>query len=698
VLLSRVRTAGGLVGLVDRHPGVVAAGIGVATWLFIQLDFARYFVANDDVAMLEIANGRLFGHPSEHLVFINVALGFLLRELYIVLPSLPWYAILLQLLDVVAVAVIVYLALARSADRRWLVGAVLLDLVAFQLTFLIGLTFTSVALLLAGAGCLLFVFAPAAQERPSVITGAIAGSCVGLAVLLRLASAQAILLALAPLLVWAAVRSRPRSRLVAFVSVLALVGGGGLLAERLYLGSDPGWEHYRQYNLARGALHDTDRLVLDHQLRPVLARIGWSANDLQAFKDWLFADEHVYSLPKLRAIDHATSLDIDQPLTTLLRTRLWDPYQVDWLALALVAAISLVLASVRRRWLMLATTATFLGVLAYLAVFVRLPTRVGAPLLCVLAVALVLLAATDARERVDPQRWQLGPLVLCCVLAVFAVASLRDAARTDPQVAPSQVRLTSLYDQMYGIDPSGTYIAAGATLPYQDLPLFTESRDLPPADVILLGWDTNSPDFQAKLTRARIPNIYAAVAGGGHVYLVTNPVNFTRGVFESFVAQHYGWHGRLRLGADFGDGTVAQSGLYDYSIDPFHAQLHERLDGRPVGQYSIVQQPRGRVEGWATVSGERYIAGWAADPTTAEAPTTVVLMVDGSPLAVSQPTIARSDIVGDAATRFGVRNGFQLMLPAALPRTVRDVRIFALFGNRAVELPVSPSVLPALQP
>jgi hypothetical protein len=359
-----VRTAGGLVRLVDRHPGVVATSIGVATWLFIQLDFTRYFVANDDVAMLEIANGRLFGHPSEHLVFINVALGFLLRELYIVLPSLPWYTILLQFLDVVAIAVIVYLALARSADRRWLVAVVLLDLVAFQLTFLIGLTFTSVALLLAGAGCLLFVFAPAALERPSVITGAVAGSCVGVAVLLRLGSAQAILLALAPLLVWAAIRCRPRSRLVAFVSVLALVGGGGLFAERLYLGSDTGWEHYRQYNLARGALHDTDRVIPDRQLGPVLARIGWTPNDLQAFTYWLFADEHVYSLRNLRAIDNATSLDIDQPFTALLRTRLWDSYQVDWLALAMVAAVCLALASARRRWLMLATMAAFLGRLA----------------------------------------------------------------------------------------------------------------------------------------------------------------------------------------------------------------------------------------------------------------------------------------------------------------------------------------------
>jgi hypothetical protein len=557
---SRVRTAEGLSGLVDRHPGIVAGVIGIATWLVIQLDFTRYIVANDDTAMLEIANGRLFGHPSEHLVFINVSLGFLLRELYIVIPSVPWYAILLQLLDIVAVAVVVYLALVRSTDRRWLVAAVLLNLVAFQLTFLIGLTFTSVALFLSGAGCLLFVFASGVQTRQARVAGGVAGACLGVGVLLRLASAEAILLATAPLIVWAAIRTRPRTRLVAFVAVLALVGGGGLLAERLYLGSNPGWEHYRQYNLARGALHDTDRLVLDRQLRPVLTRIGWSANDLQAFKEWLFADENVYSLKHLRAIDHATSLDVDQPITTLLRTRLWDPYQVDWLALALVAAACLALASVRRRWLMLATTASFLGVLGYLAVFVRLPTRVGAPLVCVLAVALVLLAASEPSRRLESQRWQLGPLVVCCVLAVFAVASLRDAARADPQAAPSQARLSSLYYQMNAIDPLGTYVAAGATLPYQDLPLFQESRQLPPADVIVLGWDTNSPDFKAKLARARMSNLYAAIAAGGHVYFVTNPPNFTRGTFESFVAQHYGWHGRLRLVADFGDGTVAQSG------------------------------------------------------------------------------------------------------------------------------------------
>ena len=50
------------------------------------------YETNDDVSMSMIASGTGIGvQPDEHLVFTHVAIGLLLKYLYIQMPSIPWY-------------------------------------------------------------------------------------------------------------------------------------------------------------------------------------------------------------------------------------------------------------------------------------------------------------------------------------------------------------------------------------------------------------------------------------------------------------------------------------------------------------------------------------------------------------------------------------------------------------------------------
>ena len=53
------------------------------------------FGTNDDVGMSQIANGGFTGAPSEHLIFINAVLGFALKFLYTIIPSIQWYSVLM---------------------------------------------------------------------------------------------------------------------------------------------------------------------------------------------------------------------------------------------------------------------------------------------------------------------------------------------------------------------------------------------------------------------------------------------------------------------------------------------------------------------------------------------------------------------------------------------------------------------------
>lgn len=53
------------------------------------------FGTNDDVGMSQIANGGFTGAPSEHLIFINTVLGFTLKFLYTIIPTIQWYSVLM---------------------------------------------------------------------------------------------------------------------------------------------------------------------------------------------------------------------------------------------------------------------------------------------------------------------------------------------------------------------------------------------------------------------------------------------------------------------------------------------------------------------------------------------------------------------------------------------------------------------------
>lgn len=63
--------------------------------IYIVLDIPFTFYNNDDFFLKQIASGELTGTPETHLLHIGYFTGVILSTLYKILPTIPWYGILL---------------------------------------------------------------------------------------------------------------------------------------------------------------------------------------------------------------------------------------------------------------------------------------------------------------------------------------------------------------------------------------------------------------------------------------------------------------------------------------------------------------------------------------------------------------------------------------------------------------------------
>jgi hypothetical protein len=93
----------------------------------------------------------------------------------------------------------------------------------------------------------------------------------------------------------------------------------------------------------------------------------------------------------------------------------------------------------------------------------------------------------------------------------------------------------------------------------------------------------------------------------------------------------------------------------------------------------------GRIDSGSGAGGNGRISGWAVDPATGAVPELIVVMDDGRLAGLTLPSWPRRAVAEDIGlTPRNQRIGFDLA-----PRDsagAGDVRVFAVFGDRAIEL------------
>ena len=535
---------------------------------------------NDDFEMLRMSSGMMTGEPSEYLVFSNILVGRVLKQLYRWRADVPWYGVHLYAAHFLAMTGLLYAFLRRSPRAEAMLLFLLLFLF-FELPLLLQLQFTSTAIVTVAAGiCLLLL--NGGRDRPWL--AAICGT--GLIVLGALIRHEASVLAagiLTPLVAYQIMTHRSFRTLF----WLALAGGLVVAAARYDEGvyrRSSAWSAFLDYNAVRSPIHDTP-LVRYEEQRIFFNRIGWSENDLRAFELWFLCDKGFYSAESLKTINAALSPTIkarkDWP--QYLAANLFVQEKAVAVTLTMLLLAAFLAAGDRWRVLLVAamTVAVSAAAFSYLSMYSKFPPRIAAPSLLVLNLAfcfqalsahgatsklrgglfgydvrLRLLGALSAaptgttRGRRLPFRVEL-PITSRGIAALLIVtllgSHLLHASRavtalshlTRRQQEQFDDMLTTIDRNIVAKNPEAVFAVGGGSFPYRWMSPLDSGDRIRRFRLMGIGWSTHSPSYEQTLSRYGITDLTRALVENPNVYLILAPGEREERI-PRYYAEHFG--------------------------------------------------------------------------------------------------------------------------------------------------------------
>ena len=132
--------------------------------LFNVFFYCRYHTV-DDVFMEMIACGA-FGKPDQHLIYINVIPGFLLKALYSIFQRVPWYSLMQIIFSILSFSSVMYVFFNREDSIKYLI---LMVIVAVSYEAYTRVQFTKTAAFLTVAGYTLIVYCIEKKQENTIL-------------------------------------------------------------------------------------------------------------------------------------------------------------------------------------------------------------------------------------------------------------------------------------------------------------------------------------------------------------------------------------------------------------------------------------------------------------------------------------------------------------------------------------------------
>lgn len=260
---------------------------------------------NDDIGMflIESGNGSMLS-SSEYVVFSNILLAKVLKNLNLIDNRIPWHTLYIIISIFFAYTIIFYALIKRFS----LIAATALYLFvffAYGLDGIIMLQFTKTASSITIAAYMLLLYDYEKETQAIFYLSWRRFLCVALLVfssLVRFDSFFLISIIIAPIFLFILWKNRLvfMEKIVVVSAAFILIIGAAYFNTKAY----KAWGNFMEYNVVRANIVDYDALdkINSQERAEILRQVNWTDLEMNSIKSWIFCDKDIYSYDKLKTV------------------------------------------------------------------------------------------------------------------------------------------------------------------------------------------------------------------------------------------------------------------------------------------------------------------------------------------------------------------------------------------------------------
>lgn len=499
------------------------------------LFFKPYFLVNDDVWELLISKGvGIAARPDEHLVFTNVLIGLLLKNLFTWAPGANWYG----WYQIAAEFLSFWALLAGLLLRPSWAFKMLLFALSYFLVYLFyyqQLNFTIISALAFQGGLFLaaHLFEETEAPLPRVKILILGFTCILLSSVIRWESFVLSVLTAIPFMAGMAAPKNFAFPKRALLCLLVALLAAACLYDHFYYERNASWKEFVRFNHAASAAIDWRDLDYNPKTKPIFEHDGWTFNDFNLFKNWYFLDDKKYNPQTLEEISAHFPLGKKGYLPLLLRSfASADIYQNIFLC---TIAFALFCASHRRK-LLLGSVLWNVFLVLLLILFAKPNERLLLPLFNYL-LALSLYHAEPPRPLQPPRFFPnqispflLGALVILLIPSLYRFNAIDSYNRNKENLLKMSVRELNPKDNQL-------YVVWGSTFPYESISALDNFEIFKTFHIFPLGSYQRSPLCLETLSRFQIKNLFRDLVDNPNAYLICDP--YEGALYREYLLENY---------------------------------------------------------------------------------------------------------------------------------------------------------------
>ncbi len=329
---------------------------------FFMFGSIKYEVS-DDFIMQMIVSGGYTGVPSPEIVFMNIAIGYVLSFLYSICHTINWYFWFQVLISFISLWMITYCIL-KKYNNFYFKTVVFCFLCFFSNDIYLLMQFTKTATLTIIASFLLYFF-NIFEEKINKKEIALASCLFFIGICIRYRSLYICLPFYGILWLVLCFNNRDKIKTIFKRSILVLMACSlCIIVNRtntaIYKNMNPEYKEYVEYNDVRSSI--VDYTCLDYSYyQDEFEKISFTETDYNNLIHWGFIDQNVYTQDKLKSVSNIIQKYRNQhPVTfkDVIKTFLEKKY---WFYVSVIGVVCIFLLGLLRNRKILNISFIFLG-------------------------------------------------------------------------------------------------------------------------------------------------------------------------------------------------------------------------------------------------------------------------------------------------------------------------------------------------